>query len=133
MVSRICEIGMTSLKKVLVIDDDPSSLKLIKKLMENEGFATFPFTTWKSDTISNIISISPDVIILDEYLVGVRGSDLCTILKSINELRTTPVILISGIQNLEKVAEGCKANGYVQKPLSLGDIEGIVNLVSKAA
>jgi DNA-binding response OmpR family regulator len=113
-------------KKVLIIDDDVSCLDIMQLVVNGLGFEPYTFTTWRSETIQEIIDIHPDVIILDEWLIGVRGSDLCLILKSINQLRRVPVILVSGTENLAEIAKRSLADGYVEKPFDISEIEDIV-------
>ena len=110
-------------KKVLIIDDDVSCLEVMQIVIDDLGCETFSFTTWKSDTIQDIINISPDLIILDEWLIGVKGSELCVILKSINQLRSIPVILISGVDGLAQIAKKSFADGYIEKPFDIYEIE----------
>jgi two-component system cell cycle response regulator DivK len=90
------------------------------------GFEPYVFPTWTSQTIQQIIDIAPDLIILDEWLIGVKGSELCMILKSINQLRTVPIILVSGTDGLAEIAKRSFADGYVEKPFDISDIEKII-------
>ncbi|WP_207425237.1 response regulator [Pedobacter sp. SYSU D00535] len=113
-------------KKVLIIDDDLSCLDVMQLVVSGLGFETYTFPTWKSETIQEIINIRPDVIILDEWLIGVKGSDLCVILKSINQLRRVPVILVSGTEGLAEIARRSQADGFVEKPFDIAEIEEIV-------
>ena len=110
-------------KKVLIIDDDISCLEVMQIVIDDLDCETFAFTTWKSDTIQDIINIAPDLIILDEWLIGVKGSELCVIQKSINQLRSIPVILISGVDGLAQIAKKSFADGYIEKPFDIYEIE----------
>jgi two-component system cell cycle response regulator DivK len=113
-------------KKVLIIDDDISCLDVMELVVNGMGFESYTFPTWTSQTIQQIIDIAPDVIILDEWLIGVKGSELCVILKSINQLRTVPIILVSGTDGLAEIAKRSFADGYVEKPFDISDIEKII-------
>ncbi len=113
-------------KKVLIIDDDISCLEVMELVVSGMGFEPYVFPTWTSQTIQQIIDIAPDVIILDEWLIGVKGSELCVILKSINQLRTVPIILVSGTDGLAEIAKRSFADGYVEKPFDISDIEKII-------
>ena len=115
-----------SIKKVLIIDDDSSCLEVIKLIVDGVGFKSFTFSTWTSDTIQQIIDITPDIILLDEWLVGVKGSELCIILKSINQLRNVPVFLVSGTDGLAEIAKKSFADGYIEKPFDIQDIEKVI-------
>lgn len=113
-------------KKILVIDDDKSVLEALTMSMEYYGAEVYPFSEWTTQTIQQIIQIFPDLIILDEWLIGIKGSFLCSIIKSINQLRRVPIILISGAHNLAEIAEKSAADGYLEKPLGMDDIEKLL-------
>ena len=117
-------------KKALIIDDDDSILDIMQIIISDMGLETFAFASWTSETIQSIITIKPDIIFLDEWLVGIRGSEICIILKSINQLRTVPIILVSGAQDLAQVAKKALADGYIHKPFEITDIEKMVGRFS---
>ncbi|MBC8051626.1 MAG: response regulator transcription factor [Sphingobacteriaceae bacterium] len=108
--------------KVLIIDDDAFCLQMLDRGIKNLGYQSFVYRMWKSQTIQDIIEINPDLILLDEYLDGVRGSDICTILKSINQLRTTPVILVSGVEGAADIAKKSLADGFIEKPFLMAGL-----------
>lgn len=113
--------------KVLIIDDDAFCLQMLDRGIKNLGYQSFLYRLWKSQTIQDIIEINPDIILLDEYLDGVRGSDICVILKSINQLRTTPVILVSGIAGAADIAKRSQADGFIEKPFLMARLRETVN------
>ncbi|MBC7914969.1 MAG: response regulator [Pyrinomonadaceae bacterium] len=113
-------------KKVLIIDDDISCLEMMQFVVNDLGFEAFPYTTWRSETIQEIIDIAPDLILLDEWLIGVKGSELCIILKSINELRHVPIVLVSGTDGLPQIAKRAFADAYIEKPFGIEEIEKMV-------
>jgi DNA-binding response OmpR family regulator len=113
-------------KKVLIIDDDISCLDVMQLVINGLEYDTYAFSSWESSTIKDIISIAPDVIILDEWLIGIKGSEICIILKSINELRRVPVVLVSGVDGLEEIARKSLADGYINKPFDISEVENMV-------
>jgi response regulator of citrate/malate metabolism len=113
--------------KVIIIDDDIFCLQMLDRGIKNLGHQSFVYPMWKSQTIQDIIEINPDIILLDEYLDGVRGSDICTILKSINQLRTTPVILVSAVEGVADIAKKSLANGFIEKPFLMARLQETVN------
>ena len=120
---------MAPKKKALLIDDDISCLKIMAKTLENVGFESYSFSSWESTTLQEIIDIAPDIIILDEFLQNTRGSLLCPIIKSVDQLRTTPVVLVSGLEGLEEVAKKCMADAYINKPVTTKEIAALFNAV----
>lgn len=113
-------------KKVIIIDDDASCLEVMKIIVDDLGCETFAFTTWKTSTIQDIINIVPDIIILDEWLEGIKGSEICVILKSVNQLRRIPVVLVSGMDELPEIAKKANADGFIKKPFTIAELEDMV-------
>jgi CheY-like chemotaxis protein len=113
-------------KKILVIDDDPAVLEALKMSMEYLGAEVHAFSEWSTNTIQYIIDVFPDLIILDEWLEGIKGSFLCSIIKSINQLRRVPIVLISGAHNLSEIAHKSHADGYLEKPVGIKEIEDLL-------
>ena len=113
-------------KKVVLVDDDISCLDLMQIMMNELDFETFPFTAWESRSMQDIINIQPDLIILDQALIGASGPEICMILKSVNQLRNVPIVVTSKSQGLEEVARKAFADGYIEKPYNMVEIEKMV-------
>jgi DNA-binding response OmpR family regulator len=76
--------------------------------------------------LSELETIKPDVILLDNWLGGVKGSELCKMIKASKEHSHIPVILVSAIDDLEEVASECDADAYLSKPFELSELETVV-------
>ncbi|MDR1527690.1 MAG: response regulator [Dysgonamonadaceae bacterium] len=65
--------------------------------------------------------INPDIIIADALMPGLRGYDLCRILKSSIETSHIPVILLSALNEKENIIFGLEAgaNDYIVKPFDV--------------
>jgi DNA-binding response OmpR family regulator len=112
-------------QKVLVIDNDPDTVEIISVVLQEEihldviGLENMP-------DISHLKSISPDLLILDELLNHTRGSEICTQVKANDSTAGIPVLLISALYNIEKIAADCNADGFIQKPFDIDDLATVV-------
>ncbi|HEX8376991.1 MAG TPA: response regulator [Pedobacter sp.] len=111
-------------KKILVIDDDADILEFITITLDWEGFEVIPRTGFP--VLSELEAIKPNLILMDNWLNGTRGSDLCKTIKENEGLRHIPVILLSAVNDLEKLAHECGANAYLAKPFDLIELETLV-------
>ena len=111
-------------KKIIVIDDEPDICEILQIVLEEQDFEVQCFTN-----ALDAIRYAPDLFIIDHYLRGVLGSDICLHLKSNQLLRRTPVILMSVSNKLESIAASCKADGFVQKPFALDEVVKKVKLL----
>ncbi len=110
--------------KILVVEDNKDILEVLDIILTDEGYEVISCSDGTS--IDNLKNINPRLILMDELLPGIKGSELCLRVKSDEELKHIPVILISASQSIESIAGKCGADAYVAKPF---DIELLSSLV----
>lgn len=123
-------IEQPAMKHVLIIDDDPSTLKLIKEhLHKNYKVAT---------AISGKIAYKfletrhTDLILLDYEMPGENGPQVLETLRQNRQIDNIPVLFLTGITDREKIrtALSMKPQGYLLKPIDkeklLGTIERFI-------
>lgn len=102
------------MKKVLIVDDDPSIVELEKLYFEKEGYAVS--VCMEGDKALATFNVSkPDLIILDIMLPGMDGND---IIREVRKTSNIPVIMVTArTDTLDKIV-GLElgADDYVQKP-----------------
>jgi response regulator RpfG family c-di-GMP phosphodiesterase len=112
--------------RLLVVDDDPGLLALIRTTFEDVDVDVDEATS-SAAARTAIAGHAPDVIVLDVRLGAESGLDLCKALKS--DLRTAaiPVVLLSGLVDLApRHAADAGADAYLPKPFSPLQLLGIV-------
>lgn len=107
--------GNFNMKKVLVADDNPDILWVVEFLLKKNGFEVIT-TLDGNDVIPTVREKSPDLVLLDVFLSGVDGRDLCNSIKTSEKTKDIPVIMFSAHTNLSDVMEVCKADDFVAKP-----------------
>lgn len=114
-----------SLRRVLVIDDNEDSLKLITFILNANGFTTYESPTGR-DGLAKAADLRPDFIILDIMLPDIDGLEVLTRLKADQATQDIPVIASTShamVGDREKLlAAGCA--GYVEKPLDTDRVIG---------
>lgn len=109
--------------KILLIEDDHDILDIISYVLSDEGFQVISSTA--SDILKDILSIQPDIIFLDEWLMGdERGSNHCKKLKADPATSHIPVVLLSAQNPIESIAAKAGADDFIPKPFdinALGD------------
>lgn len=114
-------ITITSMPKILIIDDDPDILEVLQLTLQMEGFETR--TNRRGEEIFNEVnSFKPDVILLDILLSGSDGRMLCKQLKSDSHTKNIPVILISAFPNGKDTIRLAGANDFIPKPFDIDDL-----------
>jgi len=107
-------------KRILLLEDEKEILELIQEILEEEGYNVIAFSHYES--VEDIMDFSPQLILLDIRLSNGYGHLLCEDLKSNPKTSHIPVILVSGANNLEKIAADYKADGFLAKPFDMEDL-----------
>jgi two-component system, OmpR family, aerobic respiration control protein ArcA len=112
---------------MLVIDDDPAIRNAIKRIFEKEGYdvcAVNDGTALKDILEKKNIKI----IILDVGLPWVDGFELCKLFREHDQLRKTPVVILSAYNTDEDIRKGYSAgcNSYIAKPFNVEELTGTV-------
>ncbi|HEY4197649.1 MAG TPA: response regulator [Mucilaginibacter sp.] len=107
-------------KRILVLEDNKQSLDLIEEILAGEGYHVISFNHYES--VDDINDFGPQLILLDIRLSDGYGHLLCEDLKADPRTHLIPVILISGADNLEKIARECQADDFLPKPFDMNDL-----------
>jgi len=110
-------------KKILVIEDDPATLRLVDYTLRHEGYQVFTASNGL-EGIRKVHDEAPDLIILDVMLPGMDGFEICHRLRSEPDTAQLPIIMCSAkAQEIDKDT-GLKvgADDYLSKPAAPADI-----------
>ena len=103
--------------KVLIVDDNEESLKLLSGILTADGYAVRPADS--GELALDAISISlPEVVLLDMRMPGMDGPEVCRRLKARPDTRDIPVIFLSASLDFEDRLEGLEAGAvdFINKP-----------------
>ncbi len=104
---------------ILVIDDEPTMLRLLIDILEPAGFNVL--VAMQGDMALMLLEqVTPDVILLDALMPGLDGFETCRRIKHNANLALVPVIFMTGLTDSESVVNGLQAGGvdYVTKPVA---------------
>jgi DNA-binding response OmpR family regulator len=114
---------MSDAKYILVVDDDPDILEALRFMLEEEGFRVQ--TTEKGEYAESLRDDNgglPDLIILDVLLSGKDGRTICKKLKSQDDTRHVPIVMISAHPDAERSVKEVGADAFVAKPFSIDNL-----------
>ena len=111
-------------KRVLVVDDHPDILEVVKMTLEIAGYEVS--TSLTGACFQQLENDLPDLILLDVLLSGEDGYAICQRLKDDEKTRHIPVILLSAHAGLPETATGCGANDFLAKPFRIIALRDIV-------
>ena len=107
---------------IYIIDDDIDLLEAVKPLLRKSGFDVTTFFEWE---IANkaLQILRPQMILLDVFLKGIDGIDVCKLLKNSPYTRHIPVMLFSGFPKIaETGVDEYGADDFIAKPFEVGDL-----------
>jgi two-component system, OmpR family, phosphate regulon response regulator PhoB len=110
--------------KILVIEDNPDIKEILDYILNDEGHEVVECNDGSS--IEVLERLRPNLILMDEMLTGVRGSELIKKMKADEAKRRTPVILISAMPNLNEIAAQCGADAFIEKPFNLETLTDLI-------
>ncbi|HEY9206836.1 MAG TPA: response regulator [Candidatus Methanoperedens sp.] len=121
---------MNDIKKVLIVDDEPDTLELVKLILESKGFKTLLASSGKEAL--NRIALKPDLVLLDIMMPDMDGWDVFRKIKDIDS-KIPIVILTAKAQNIDKFLglHVLKADDYITKPFEKNELIDKVRKLTK--
>ncbi|MDP8212903.1 MAG: response regulator [Candidatus Zapsychrus exili] len=108
-------------KKILIIDDDLTSIKLLEARLVSKGFEVCMAINGEQG-IAQAEAQNPDMIILDVEMPRMNGYTFLSKLKKIDSLQSIPVIVSTAHQENQPIFELKGVVGYLIKPLNFDDL-----------
>lgn len=109
-------------KKIVIVDDDVAILDSLGLMLDFEGFEVNAFERG-SEIFTYVESVSkPDIILLDMWLSGEDGRDICKKLKENETTKNIPVVIMSASRGLEQTALQSGANAFIAKPFEIDEV-----------
>lgn len=107
--------------RVLTVDDDTATRRLIKLILELEGVEVFEAAN--GPECLGVLRNQPiDLILLDINMPGMSGWDVMRALRSITSLATIPTIILSGERPNEQLTSELQPQGYISKPFEIDEL-----------
>lgn len=103
--------------KVLVVDDVPANVMLLRVMLSRSGYKVI--TCGEPLKVVDLVNAEmPDLILLDVMMPQLSGFQICQILKGQAETKDIPVIFLTALDNTESMLEGFRAGAadYIGKP-----------------
>jgi two-component system, OmpR family, response regulator len=116
---------MTVKKKILVVDDEASMTRMLRRNLEGTGKYEVRTENSGEAAVAAARMFHPDFILLDVMMPGVDGGEVAARLKEDKALANIPVVFLTAIVKQEETAPtgsnigGCE---YLAKPVKTEDL-----------
>lgn len=110
--------------RLLVVDDDIAMTKLLKTLLELDGFEVM--TAIRGADAQRIATTTPpDLFLLDYHLPDMEGVELIHLLRGHSEFAHTPIMVVSG-RYVEPEVLAAGATAFMMKPYDTGELSVVM-------
>jgi len=118
------------LARILVADDDPLSIKLLNFRLRSVGHEVISAVNG-GETLEIATREKPDLVLLDIMMPVMNGFQVLRKLKSQEETKNIPVIMLTSKVQEKDVVFGLEtgAEDYITKPFSFAELNARVNRV----
>ncbi|PSB22534.1 diguanylate cyclase response regulator [filamentous cyanobacterium CCP1] len=102
---------------ILIVDDDPFVRMQLRLLLEREGYRIVEAQDGKAALAA--FEQQPDIVLLDALMPETNGFECCAELQSLPNGQTTPILMITGLNDQESVDRAYEVGAvdYVTKPI----------------
>ena len=105
-------------KQIMIVDDDRDILEFLYLMLAFEGYDVLVSTT--TEEIQQLRpSALPDLILLDVMLSEEDGRVICQRLKTNEQTKDIPIIMLSAHVTERQVRQVCPADDFLAKPFEL--------------
>mgnify|MGYP001214732172 CR=1 FL=1 len=106
--------------RILVVDDDPATRKMINTALSESGFEVLEAAT-AAEALAAVQQQQPDVMLLDLILPDGDGVDVCRQVRTYSDVS---IIMVTAKRDLTDRLAGLDAGAddYVTKPLAMGEL-----------
>jgi CheY-like chemotaxis protein len=117
-------------ESILIVDDNPTNLKLLRVLLSGEGFEVRTCSE-ASAALEVLRSQRPSLLLTDIQMPGIDGLELARRLKTDPATKDIPVVAITAYamsgDEQRALQAGCDA--YVSKPIDTRSLPGLLHSV----
>lgn len=113
--------------KILVVDDEPDIVEILKYNLEKEKFTVFRAYSGE-ECITSAIANNPDMIILDIRMPGMTGIEACRSLRENEKFAETPILFLTADSDEYTTMNAFDAGGshFITKPIKPSILVSII-------
>lgn len=115
---------------ILIVDDEESVVRALKKFLERAGYQSVHGTSDSSEVLEICGEVEPDLIICDLHMPGLSGFDVLEMSKALPFLiEPIPIIVLTGEQGHEARLKALRmgASDYIVKPFDMEVVARVKN------
>ncbi len=114
---------MTARGKILVVDDEAPSRRLLRELLEEQGYEVREAADGEA-ALTAVAADPPDVVLLDVMMPRRDGYSVCQQLKGDERTRLTPVVIVTSLDELPDKLKAIQVgvDDFLTKPFNAAEL-----------
>ncbi|MBI4410845.1 MAG: response regulator [Gemmatimonadetes bacterium] len=108
---------------ILVVDDDPSALDIVRTYLESRGYRVATAADGK-EALAKLEEVRPALILLDIMMPGMDGWEVARVVKNHPDFADTRVVMLTARSDFADKQQGLSAgvDDYIVKPIRLHEL-----------
>jgi DNA-binding response OmpR family regulator len=109
--------------RILVVDDDPNSLDIVRTYLESRGYDVSTAINGQ-DALAQLERVRPELMLLDVMMPGMDGWEVARVVKNHPQFGSVRVVMLTARSDFADKHEGLRAGAddYIVKPIQLEDL-----------
>src|SRR3972149_5775580 len=108
----------------MIVDDEAMNIKILRRLLELEGFTSFVTTSDSPTAVSLIRHEQPDVVLLDLMMPFVSGLDILNEVRGDEAIAFIPIVILTAVTDRETRVRAVElgATDFLNKPIDTSEL-----------
>ncbi len=107
-------------KRILVVDDDPAIADVVVFMLTEHGYDVN--SLGDAQQVLLLKDNLPDLMLLDVWLSGNDGRDVCRSLKKRTDTKQIPIIMFSASREIKDTTIEAGASDFIEKPFEMDEL-----------
>jgi DNA-binding response OmpR family regulator len=112
-------------RTVLIVEDEANLAELLTDILHSSGYEVVLTTAGKAAERTE--EVDPAAIVLDFMMPGKNGNEVVSEIRRQAGLHAPPIMLVSGLSNIEELARESRVDAFLRKPFDLDTFIGTVD------
>lgn len=117
-------------KRILIADDDQAILDAIQLMLQISDY-TVDTVRDGTKVITRIKNSKPDLLLLDLWMSGINGVDICNEIRKNKDTQKLPIILVSANKDIKASAAKAQFDDVIAKPFDMYELLGKIKKITE--